>query len=61
MQGRLRRKLLVLKLERWIAHILKKKVFNLPVNETERLFSLDISRKNPRWKTMIGLEEDDKL
>ncbi|MBO4513384.1 MAG: ribose-phosphate pyrophosphokinase [Victivallales bacterium] len=61
MQGRLRKKLLVLKLERWIAHILKKEVFNRPVNEAERLFSLDISRKNPRWKTMIGLEEDDKL
>jgi len=61
MQGRLRRKLLVLKLERWIAHTLKKDVFNLPVNEAERLFSLDISRKNPRWKAMIGLEEDDKL
>ena len=61
MQGRLRRKLLVLKIERWIAHTLKKDVFDVPVNESERLFSLDISRKNPRWKATIGLEEDDKI
>ncbi len=58
MQGRLRRKLLVLKLERWIARTLKKDVFGMSVNEGENLFSLDISRKNPRWKMTMGLQDD---
>ena len=58
MQGRLRRKMIILKIERWIAHTLKKEVFNLPVSENERLYALDISRKNPRWMSTIGLQDD---
>ena len=58
MQGRLRRKMLILKIERWIALTLKKEVFNIPVSENERLYALDISRKNPRWMSTIGLQDD---
>ena len=58
MQGRLRRKMIILKIERWIAHTLKKEVFNIPVSENERLYALDISRKNPRWMSTIGLQDD---
>ncbi len=57
MQGRLRRKILILKIERWIAHTLKDKIFHLPVPEHERLYSVDMSRKNPRWRE--SLEMDD--
>ena len=59
MQGRLRRKILILKLERWIAHALKSQVFKLPVNENERLYSIDVSRKNPRWRAMRSLQDED--
>ena len=58
MQGRLRRKMLILKIERWIAHVLKKEVFNMPVNEHECLYSVDISRKNPRWKSSLSLQDE---
>ena len=58
MQGRLRRKMLILKIERWIAHVLKKEVFNMPVNEHEILYSVDISRKNPRWKSALSLSDE---
>ena len=59
MQGRLRRKILILKLERWIAHALKEQVFHIPVSENERLYSVDVSRKNPRWRAMRGLQDED--
>ena len=59
MQGRLRRKILILKLERWIAHALKEQVFKTSVNEHERLYSVDVSRKNPRWRAMRSLQEED--
>jgi len=58
MQGRLRRKMMILKIERWIAHALKHDVFKIPVPENERLYSLDISRKNPRWLDTIALQND---
>ena len=58
MQGRLRRKMLILKIERWIAHALKKEVFNMPVNEDERLYAVDISRKNPRWMSIVGIQDE---
>lgn len=57
MQGRLRRKMLVLKLERWISHVLIKDVLNackgtckLPICGNKRMYTIDISRKNDRWE-----------
>lgn len=58
MQGRLRRKMLILKIERWIAHTLKRDVFQIPTPGNERLYAVDISRKNPRWKSTITLQDD---
>ncbi len=47
-QGRLRKKMLVLKIERWIANFLRKR-FQLPAVETGvPLYTIDMSSKNPR-------------
>ncbi|MBQ6472658.1 MAG: ribose-phosphate pyrophosphokinase [Victivallales bacterium] len=59
MQGRLRRKLLVLKLERWLAHTLKKEVFNIPTRDNEPLYTMDVSRKNPRWHAIMAMQEKE--
>ena len=53
MQGRLRRKILILKLERWIAHTIRKEILLQPVPEHERLYAVDMSRKNPRWRENV--------
>jgi len=51
MQGRLRHKMLVLKIERWIVNALRFQVLkhqNLPLYNPP--YTVDISRKNPNWE-----------
>jgi ribose-phosphate pyrophosphokinase len=51
-QGRLRRKMVVLKIERWLAKELCK-VFGLAENEEESLYQIDMSSTNPRFVRKI--------
>jgi len=52
MQGRLRRKFTVLKLEHWVAcHILEAMCPHSGIS-SDPLYSIDMSSKNPRWTTM---------
>jgi ribose-phosphate pyrophosphokinase len=49
MQGRLRRKLVVLKIEKWISRHLRS-YLSLPAGGLEHdFYSVDMSSKNPRW------------
>ncbi len=49
-QGRLRKKLVVLKVEKWISRFLRS-YFDLPPNpRMTDFYSVDMSSKNPRWK-----------
>lgn len=53
-QGRLRYKMVVLKLERWISKYILT-LLNMPHNHlTGPLYREDISSKNPRWKGKMG-------
>ncbi len=52
MQGRLRKKMLVLKIEKWIAHFIHKHYMNLSSNIGSQLYAIDISSKNPRAEEM---------
>jgi len=58
MQGRLRHKMLILKIERWIVNALRQQV----LNENRTLYSppytVDVSRKNPRWSISQQLVGD---
>ena len=58
MQGRLRRKLTVLKLEKWISrHIFE--ALDLPAKElTGRDYAVDMSSKNPRWTAHVDYIEN---
>jgi len=47
-QGRLRRKMVVLKIERWLARNLCE-ILGLPIPATETLYNIDMSSKNPRF------------
>ncbi len=57
-QGRLRKKLVVLKIEKWLAinlcRILK---IEEPQGEDDSLYQIDMSSKNARWKRKIWLSE----
>jgi ribose-phosphate pyrophosphokinase len=53
MQGRLRKKMLVLKIEKWIARFLMEHLGAAPGELTPDLYSVDISSKNPRWKSTM--------
>ncbi len=49
MQGRLRRKMIVLKLEKWIAQFLRGQL-GLEANlKVDNIYATDMSSKNPRW------------
>ena len=50
MQGRLRRKMLVLKIEKWLASFLRNRFSGHPPSPDEQLYAIDISSKNPRWR-----------
>lgn len=47
-QGRLRRKMVVLKIEKWLARNLCE-ILGLPVREGDALYQIDMSSKNPRF------------
>jgi len=49
MQGRLRHKMLVLKIERWIVNELRREVLGLDLPAYRPPYTVDISRKNPYW------------
>ncbi|HSC87021.1 MAG TPA: phosphoribosyltransferase family protein [Polyangiaceae bacterium] len=48
-QGRLRRKLVVLKIEKWISRYLRD-YSELSAPHDERFYAVDMSSKNPRWQ-----------
>jgi ribose-phosphate pyrophosphokinase len=50
-QGRLRRKLVVLKIERWISRYLRSYCGLVPNNSaTAAPYAVELSSKNPRWR-----------
>ena len=52
-QGRLRRKIIVLKIERWLAHNLTE-ILGLPCGDKSDLYHIDMSSKNPRFTRKIS-------
>lgn len=52
-QGRLRRKLVVLKIERWLARNLGR-ILGLPERQDAALYQIEMSSKNPRFRRKIG-------
>jgi len=55
MQGRLRKKMLVLKIEKWIANFLRREFGSGPHRPHDPPYSIDISAKNPRWRPIHSL------
>jgi len=53
-QGRLRRKLVVLRLERWIAHSIRQTLRTDTPPLDRPFYAVDMSSKNPRWKGLQG-------
>ena len=53
MQGRLRRKLTVLKLEKWISRYILRYIGNEPDMLEGSTYTVDMSSKNPRWRAEI--------
>lgn len=58
-QGRLRKKLVVLKVEKWLAQELSN-VLGLPHSTEQNPYKIDMSSKNPRFKRKIWLSEELK-
>ena len=59
-QGRLRKKMVVLKIEKWLALNLCR-ILELPqLNTNDSFYSIDMSSKNLRWKHKIWLSEQLK-
>jgi len=56
-QGRLRRKMVVLKIERWLARNLCE-ILGLPPRERESLYQIDMSSKNARFERKIWLSDE---
>jgi len=54
MQGRLRRKMLVLKIEKWIASFLDQTFCGGPGHVEGPPYAIDVSSKNPRWADIHG-------
>jgi ribose-phosphate pyrophosphokinase len=66
-QGRLRKKLVVLKIEQWLARNLRE-ILELPGVERDSLYHIDMSSKNPRFKRkiwsneqLLGLHDQEQL
>ncbi len=53
-QGRLRKKLVVLKLERWMANFISDSITSSREGIPEPHYREDMSTKNPRWKGSLG-------
>lgn len=60
-QGRLRKKMVVLKIERWLARKLGEILGLAPHRMDDSLYAIDMSSKNLRWKQKIWLSEQLKL
>lgn len=59
-QGRLRKKMVVLKIEQWLALNLRR-ILGLPqLKANDSLYAIDMSSKNLRWKHKIWLSEQLK-
>lgn len=59
-QGRLRKKMVVLKIEKWLAQKLCR-ILDLPTYESDKsLYQIDMSSKNQRWTQKIYLSEQLK-
>lgn len=59
-QGRLRKKLVVLKIEKWLAVKLAEILGKAPLDLGNSLYQIDMSSKNLRWKRKIWLSEQLK-
>jgi len=57
MQGRLRKKMLVLKLEKWIVNELRRQILHLDLPSYDPPYSVDISHKNPHWLASQALRD----
>ncbi|MBO7742495.1 MAG: hypothetical protein J6S21_08080, partial [Victivallales bacterium] len=57
-QGRLRRKMLVLKIERWIVNQLRGQVLQTGDKPYDPAYTVDISRKNPFWEESQDLRPE---
>lgn len=53
-QGRLRKKMVVLKIEKWIARFLLEYLGKDPSKFSRDFYSVDMSSKNPRWRPNLG-------
>ena len=53
-QGRLRKKMVVLKIEKWIARFLLKHLDRDASKFDRSFYSVDMSSKNPRWRPNTG-------
>lgn len=60
-QGRLRKKMVVLKIERWLARKLCSTLGLTSRKMDDSLYAIDMSSKNLRWKQKIWLSEQLKL
>ncbi|GGX65826.1 phosphoribosyltransferase family protein [Saccharospirillum salsuginis] len=58
-QGRLRKKLVVLKIEKWLAQELCN-ILDLPHGQERHAYKIDMSSKNPRFKRKIWTSEELK-
>ncbi|TDO95302.1 phosphoribosyltransferase family protein [Marinomonas balearica] len=56
-QGRLRKKMVVLKVEKWLAQELSS-ILGLPDNQEVNPYKIDMSSKNPRFKRKIWFSEE---
>jgi ribose-phosphate pyrophosphokinase len=56
-QGRLRRKMVVLKIEKWLGHNLCE-ILGIPVHEYDSLYQIDMSSKNPRFMRKIWSSQE---
>ncbi|MBS0631679.1 MAG: ribose-phosphate pyrophosphokinase [Verrucomicrobia bacterium] len=59
-QGRLRKKMVVLKIEQWLARNLCGILGITPLKTNDSLYAIDMSSKNLRWKHKIWLSEQLK-
>ena len=57
-QGRLRRKMVVLKIERWLAQKLTEILGLASAHDTGGLYQIDMSSKNPRFRRKIWSSEE---
>jgi ribose-phosphate pyrophosphokinase len=56
-QGRLRKKMVVLKIEKWLAQELCN-ILDLPQSPEQNPYKIDMSSKNPRFKRKIWFSEE---